>query len=277
MGTPTYEGKIISKKISLENGCFIMNYNDFSCPLCKQKLEFHGELFKCSCGNTYNLLDDIPDFWVDNGKTRGMDAYFDNVPEQYESVNYLSRIYQFFGGLATQPEDLMVPIINQGIQDGLNSILKPQHQSILDLACGTGMYTRSLSREASHVWAVDLSMEMLKQAKLNLEEENLENVTLARADAFKLPFSDGQFNGVSCIGAMQLFSDIGATLAEIRRVIKDCGTLAVMTYVKEGVWKEPEHQEYLEKLDIHFFEWRRLKIFSNKMDLKTFATGSMDP
>ncbi|ADZ10120.1 hypothetical protein Metbo_1900 [Methanobacterium lacus] len=112
-----------------------MNYNDFSCPLCKQKLEFHGELFKCSCGNTFNLLDDIPYFWVDNGKTREMDAYFDNVPEQYESVNYLSRIYQFFGGLATQPEDLMVPIINQGIQDGLNSILKPQHQSILDLAC----------------------------------------------------------------------------------------------------------------------------------------------
>ncbi|WP_083804489.1 class I SAM-dependent methyltransferase [Methanobacterium lacus] len=61
------------------------------------------------------------------------------------------------------------------------------------------MYTRSLSREASHVWAVDLSMEMLKQAKLKLEEENLENVTLARADTLKLPFSDDQFQGVSCM------------------------------------------------------------------------------
>ncbi len=231
-----------------------MNYDDFSCPLCKQKLEFRGELFKCSCGNTFNLLDDIPDFLVDNGRTREMDAYFDDVPEQYESVNYLSRIYKFFGGLATQPEDLVVPMINQGIQDGLNNILKPKHQSILDIACGTGMYTRSLSMEASHVWAVDLSMEMLKQARLNLKEENLDNVTLARADAKMLPFHDGQFHGVSCIGAMQLFGDIGATLAEIRRVIKDFGTFAVMTYVKEGVWKEQEGQEYLENLDIHFFE-----------------------
>lgn len=255
-----------------------MNYNDFSCPLCEQKLKFHDELFKCSCGNTFNLLDEIPDFLVDNGKTREMDAYFDNVPEQYESVNYLSRIYNFFGGLATQPEDLMVPIINQGIQDGLNQILKPHHQSILDLACGTGMYTRSLSREAFHVWAVDLSIKMLKQAKLKLEEENLENVTLARADALKLPFSDDQFHGVSCIGAMQLFSDIGATLAEIRRVIKDCGTLAVMTYVKEGVWKEPEHQEYLEKLDIHFFEVEEIENFLKQNGFENFRyriNGSM--
>lgn len=256
----------------------MMNYNDFSCPLCKQKLKFHGELYECSCGNTFNLLDDIPDFWVDNGKAREMDAYFDNVPEQYESVNYLSRIYKFFGGLATQPEDLMVPIINQGIQDGLNTVLKPKHKSILDLACGTGMYTRSLSREAYHVWAVDLSIEMLKQAKSKLKEENLKNVTLARADALKLPFSDGQFHGVSCIGAMQLFSDIDATLAEIRRVIKDCGTLAVMTYVKEGVWREQEHQKYLEKLDIHFFEVEEIENFLKQNGFRNFRyriNGSM--
>jgi ubiquinone/menaquinone biosynthesis C-methylase UbiE len=60
---------------------------------------------------------------------------------------------------------------------------------------------------------------------------------------------------------MQLFSDIDATLAEIRRVIKDFGTLAVMTYVKEGVWKEQEHQEYLKKWDITSSKWRKLKIF----------------
>jgi ubiquinone/menaquinone biosynthesis C-methylase UbiE len=34
------------------------------------------------------------------------------------------------------------------------------------------MYIRCLSSEAYHVWAVDLSMEMLKQAKLKLKEEN---------------------------------------------------------------------------------------------------------
>ena len=45
--------------------------------------------------------------------------------------------------------------------------------------------------------------------------------------------------------------------------MKDSSTLAVMTYVKEGVWKEKEHQEYLEKLDIHSLKWKRLKNYSN--------------
>lgn len=87
----------------------------------------------------------------------------------------------------------------------------------------------------------------------------MENITLVRADAERLPFPDGQFHGVSCIGAMQLFRDIDATLVEIKRVMKERGTLAVMTYVKEGVWKEEEHQEYLEKLDIHFFEVKEIE------------------
>jgi ubiquinone/menaquinone biosynthesis C-methylase UbiE len=256
----------------------MMNYNDFSCPVCKQKLEYNGECFNCSCGNTFKVLDDIPDFLVHDGKTREMDIYFDTVPEYYESVNYLSRIYNFFGGLYTRPEELMVPTINSGIQDGLNKILKPSNKFILDVACGTGMYTRSLSREALHVWAVDLSIEMLKQAGIRIKQENLDNITLVRADAEKLPFSNNQFHGVSCIGALQLFKNIDQTLAEIKRVMKDCGILAVMTYVKRGVWRDEKHQEYLEKLDIHFFEVNEIENLLKKNGFENFhykINGSM--
>jgi len=255
-----------------------MNFNDFSCPACKQKLECDGELFSCSCGRTFNLLDDIPDFLIDSYNTREMDVYFDTVPEYYESVKYLSRIYKFFGGLPTYPEDLMVPIINSSIQEGLNKILNPRNRYILDLACGTGMYTRNLSKKAAHIWAVDLSIEMLKQAKLKIKQGKLGNITLARADAYRLPFSENQFHGVSCIGAMQLFKDMDVILAEIKRVMKDCGTLAVMTYVKEGVWKGEEHQNYLEKLDIHYFEVNEIENLLKQCGFENFLykiNGSM--
>ena len=255
-----------------------MNFNDFSCPACKQKLEYDGKLFNCSCGRTFNMLEDIPDFLVEGKNTREMDIYFDTVPEYYESVSYLAGIYKFFGGLSTQPEDLMVPIINSGIQEGLNKILNPKDKFILDLGCGTGMYTRSLSREAAHVWGVDISAEMLKQATLNIKQENLENITMVRADADSLPFKDSQFHGVSCMGAMQLFRNIDETLAEIKRVIKDCGTLAAMTYIKEGVWKDVEHQRYLEKLDIHFFEVKEIENLLKQNGFEKFLyriNGSM--
>lgn len=256
----------------------MMNHNYFSCPVCKQKLEYDGELFNCSCGNTFKISDDIPDFLVDNSNKREMDSYFDTVPEYYESVNYLSKIYNFFGGLSTHPGELMVPVINSGIKDGLNKVLNPKNKLILDLACGTGMYARSLSGEASHIWAVDLSIEMLKQARIRINKENLDNITLVRADANELPFPESQFHGVSCMGAMQLFRDIDQTLAEIKRVMKDCGTLAVMTYVKEGVWKDEEHQRYLEELDIHFFEVKEIENLLKQNGFENFLyriNGSM--
>jgi ubiquinone/menaquinone biosynthesis C-methylase UbiE len=122
------------------------------------------------------------------------------------------------------------------------------------------------------------SIEMLKQAKLKLKHEILENVTFARADAYKLPFSEDQFNGVSCIGAMQLFSDTDEIVTEIKRVMKDSATLVVMTYVKEGVWKEKEHQEYLEKVDIHFFEVEEIEKLLEQNGFENFLykiDGSM--
>lgn len=256
----------------------MMNYNDFSCPVCKQKLVYDGEFFNCNCGNTFKLLDDIPDFLVDDVKTREMDIYFDNVPEYYESTSYLSKIYSFFGGINAYPPELMVPIINNSIKEGLNKILQPKNQFILDVACGTGMYTRSLSRDAAHVWGVDLSIEMLKQANINIKQHNLDNITISRADVDKLPFKNNQFNGVSCVGAMQLFNDINNAIKEMNRVIKDGGRLAVLTYVKEGAWKDKAHQEYLENLDIHFFEVKEIQKHLKNNGFKDYSykiNGSM--
>lgn len=61
-----------------------------------------------------------------------MDIYFDTVPDYYESVKYISRIYKFFGSLSTHLEDLMVPIINSSIQDSFSKILNPRNKCILD-------------------------------------------------------------------------------------------------------------------------------------------------
>lgn len=127
------------------------------------------------------------------------------------------------------------------------------------------MYVKILSNEATHVWAVDISIEMLKQAKCKIKQK-LEKITLERADTYRLPFFENQFHGVSCIGAMQLFSDVDVILAEIKRVIKDYCKLVVMTHVKEGVWKGEEHQNYLEKLDIYYFEVNEIKNLLKQMD-----------
>lgn len=140
----------------------------------------------------------------------------------------------------------------------------------MDIACGTGLFTRNLAKHSYHTWGIDISMEMLKQGSINIHKENLNNITLARADVYGLPFPNSMFHGVSCIGAMQLFTDLDHALAEINRVIMDGGSMAAVTYINRGKWEDNDRQNYLKKLDIHFFDIDEIEDHLEKNRFKNF-------
>ena len=63
---------------------------------------------------------------------------------------------------------------------------------VLDVACGTGFWTKVLSETATRMTAVDVTDEMLRIA----ENKNYRcPVDICRSDAFCLPFADGVFDG----------------------------------------------------------------------------------
>jgi len=71
----------------------------------------------------------------------------------------------------------------------------PRGSSILDLACGTGRITKFLLQRGFHVWGADISEEMLQVARGRLFTlDFFRGVCLA--DAERLPFADGNFDGV---------------------------------------------------------------------------------
>jgi SAM-dependent methyltransferase len=51
-----------------------------------------------------------------------------------------------------------------------------------------------------------------------------------RPDAAELPFPPHVFDAVNCCGALHLFPDVGRTLTEIRRVLKDGGHLTLAVF-----------------------------------------------
>ena len=113
----------------------------------------------------------------------------------------------------------------------MNSGKEPSR--VLDLACGTGIFTRPLARQSRGiVVAVDLSLPMLRHARRLLRRDGLENVALIRASAAALPFTDGAFSYVNCCGALHLFDKPDEALAEIRRVLADEGHLCVQTTIR---------------------------------------------
>ena len=114
-------------------------------------------------------------------------------------------------------------------------------ERILDLACGPGIYTRSLARQVSagSVVGLDLSLPMLRYASRRVREQGLENVLLIHGNALNLPFPPDHFDVVNCCGALHLFPDVPRALREIHRVLRPSGRFTVATFRRsEGRFAE---------------------------------------
>jgi ubiquinone/menaquinone biosynthesis C-methylase UbiE len=108
-------------------------------------------------------------------------------------------------------------------------------ERLLDLACGTGIFTRPLASGATGVVVgLDLSWPMLRQARRLLERRGPGNVMLMRASAFRLPFIGAAFHHVNCCGALHLFDRPDLALEEIARVLHPEGHLSVQTTIRPG-------------------------------------------
>jgi ubiquinone/menaquinone biosynthesis C-methylase UbiE len=110
------------------------------------------------------------------------------------------------------------------------------NEILLDLACGTGIYSRRLAGQLAHgmVLGIDLSTPMLNYAKPRVRKEGLENILFIHSDAIDLPFSDETFEAVNCCGALHLFTDLNRALSEVSRVLKVGGRFTLATFRKRA-------------------------------------------
>ncbi|MDQ3458198.1 MAG: class I SAM-dependent methyltransferase [Deinococcota bacterium] len=108
--------------------------------------------------------------------------------------------------------------------------LQPQPgQAVLDAACSTGLYSRTLLGRVPDlsVHALDMSLPMLKEAQRRAEAAGL-SPTLVQADVTELPYADAVFDAVVCGGSLNEFLDVPTALAEFSRVLKAGGKLFLM-------------------------------------------------
>lgn len=112
--------------------------------------------------------------------------------------------------------------------------LEPEkRQSILDLACGPGLFSCPLASQTSGwVIGVDLSLPMLRQARKKAERFRLQNLLFVRGSALNLPFQNGALDAVLCSGALHLFDRPEAALSEIARTMSPRGRFVCQTTLK---------------------------------------------
>lgn len=121
-----------------------------------------------------------------------------------------------------------------------------KEQTVLDLACGPGFFSREFAAKGARVFGADISGELIAMAA-----ENVKGVSFHVASARRLPFLQaGTIDSISLVLAIQNIENINDVFAECRRVLKPGGRLfLVMNHPafrvpKESSWGWDKDNQY---------------------------------
>ncbi len=120
------------------------------------------------------------------------------------------------------------------------TLIEPkQGMKLLDVACGAGRLLEVAQNYDVKIHGVDISENAIGHA-----QRKLPNAKLSTGNAENLPYSDGQFDYVTCIGSLERFIELDKALAEQYRVGKSTARYCFMVrnsntlswkFMKEGL------------------------------------------
>ena len=117
-------------------------------------------------------------------------------------------------------------------QYGLELVLKlgepKQSDTVLDIACGTGIVSCEFAKIVSHVTGIDLTPAMIEQAKVLQHEKYLDNITWKIGNASNLPFNDNSFSIVITRYSFHHMIEPKKVLEEMKRVCTSGGKVIVI-------------------------------------------------
>lgn len=105
-------------------------------------------------------------------------------------------------------------------------VMSPQHgETVLDLACGSGFFSRAFAEEGVKVIGVDVAKALIEIAKKTPNK----NIAYKVSPAHKLEFLEsGSVDKVAMVLAIQNIEEIQKTFAEAARVVKKGGTIHIV-------------------------------------------------
>lgn len=141
----------------------------------------------------------------------------------------MTETFQLTREQAQAYDDLFVPALFGQWAPQLVDCARLRHgQSVLDVACGTGVVARAardVVGRPGRVVGVDLNPAMLEVALA--ARPDLEWV---HGDAEDLPFVDAEFDVALCQSALFFFAHPGRAVTEMARVVVPGGVVALQTY-----------------------------------------------
>jgi len=150
------------------------------------------------------------------GKARFVRALFDSIAFRYDFVNQVITLGQI-GRWRTQLA---------------REVGRHKPRLVLDLGTGTGDLALAIARRTgreSRVLGFDLSPEMLRRAQAKVRRQGLQGrISFVLADATALPLRDGVADCLVNAFFLRHLSDLPATFAELRRVLRVGGRVSFL-------------------------------------------------
>ena len=106
-------------------------------------------------------------------------------------------------------------------------------ERVLDIAAGTGLISLRLAATVGATGAVvgtDISERMVEAARRNARAEGLGHLRFEHCDAEAQPFLDGSFDAAVCALGLMYVPDPASALAEMRRLLRPGGRMAVAVW-----------------------------------------------
>jgi demethylmenaquinone methyltransferase/2-methoxy-6-polyprenyl-1,4-benzoquinol methylase len=150
------------------------------------------------------------------GKKEQVRVMFDNIAHKYDFLNHFLS-----AGIDIGWRKKLVKMIN-----------KHQPQHTLDVATGTADLAIALAKKTkTPIIGIDISNGMLDIGREKLKKLNLDQqIVLQQADSENLPFDDNVFDAVMVAFGVRNFENLDKGLAEMNRVLKPGGMLAVLEF-----------------------------------------------
>jgi SAM-dependent methyltransferase len=132
---------------------------------------------------------------------------------------------------------------------------------VLDVACGAGSVACAAARQARRVTGIDLTPAMIERACALQRKLHLSNMDWHIGDVARLPFGADQFDVVLTRYGLHHFLQPAVVLAEMVRVCKPSGRIAVAdlvlppdkitTYDQMERLRDPSHVRVLTEVELH--------------------------
>lgn len=134
----------------------------------------------------------------------------------------------------------MVYVVGKELRDEMIQELNrlPELGELVELGCGTGIFTEAVVQKTKSMFATDLSDSLLAVAKRRIGDHP--KVTIQKENCMATSFPSEAIDSVFMANLIHVIESPSALLKECNRILKKGGTLVIVTFTGHGMklWKK---------------------------------------